>query len=60
LVASSDVRGKPKEILNNLESAYNVYSDEYTNSLECSNFKHDIFGFIFIPLRKLGVRMFLQ
>ena len=60
LVASSDVKGKPKDILNNLESAYNVYSDEYSNSLECSNFKHDVLWFVFIPLRKIGVRMFLQ
>ena len=60
LVASSDVSGRPKEILNNLESAYNVYSDEYTNSLECSNIKHDIFWLFFMPLRKLSIYMFLQ
>jgi len=60
LIASSDVSGRPKEILNNLESAYNVYSDEYSNSLECSNIKHDIFGVIFMPLRKLSIHMFLQ
>ena len=47
LIASSDVKWRPREILNNLESAYNVYSDEYSNTLECSNFKHDIFWFLY-------------
>ena len=43
IIASSNVKSRPKEIINNLESAYNVYSDEYSNSLECSNAKHDVF-----------------
>ena len=60
LVASSDVRWRPREILNNLESAYNVYSDEYSNSLECSNFKHDILWFLFVPLRRASIFMYLQ
>ena len=60
LIASSDTKWRPTEILNNLESAYNVYSDEYSNSLECSNIKHDIFWFLFVPLWKAGVNMFLQ
>ena len=60
LVASSNVKWRPKEILNNLESAYNVYSDEYSNSLECSNFKHDICWFLFVPLWKSWIYMFLQ
>ena len=59
IIASSNVRWRPKEIINNLESAYNVYSDEYSNSLECSNLKHDIFWFIYIPLRTAGVSMYL-
>ena len=60
LVASSNVRWRPREILNNLESAYNVYSDEYSNSLECSNFKHDILWFLFVPLRRASIFMYLQ
>ena len=60
LIASSDVEGRPVEILNNLESTYSVYSDEYSNSLGCPNLKHDLFGFIFIPLWKVGVKLFLQ
>ena len=60
IIASSNVRWRPKEILNNLESAYNVYSDEYSNSLWCSNAKHDIFWFLFVPLWRAGVYMFLQ
>ena len=59
VIASSDVEWRPIEILNNLESAYNVYSDEYSNSLEGSNIKHDIFWFFFLPLWKAGVNMFL-
>ena len=60
LVASSNVKWRPREILNNLESAYNVYSDEYSNSLECSNFKHDILWFLFIPLWRASIFMYLQ
>ena len=60
LVASSDVRWRPKDILNNLESAYNVYSDEYSNSLESSNVKHDIFWWFYIPLWRASIYMFLQ
>ena len=60
LVASSNVKWKPREILNNLESAYNVYSDDYSNSLECSNFKHDLLWFLFIPLRRASIFMYLQ
>ena len=59
IVASSNVRWRPKEILNNLESAYNVYSDEYSNALECSNIKHDILWFIFVPLRRAAIYMYL-
>ena len=59
IIASSDVRWKPKEIINNLESAYNVYSDEYSNSLECSNMKHDIFWWLFVPLWTAWVSMYL-
>ena len=60
LVASSNVKWRPKEILNNLEGAYNVYSDEYSNALDSSNIKHDVFWFLFIPLWKVWVKMFLQ
>ena len=60
LIASSNIKTRPKEILNNIEGAYNVYRDEYSNSLESSNLKHDIFWFFFIPLRRAGVHMFLQ
>ena len=60
LVASSNVKWKPREILNNLESAYNVYNDEYSNTLECSNFKHDLLWFLFVPLRRAGIFLYLQ
>lgn len=59
IVASSDVKGRAKDILNNLESAYNVYSDEYSNSLQSSNVKHDIFWFFYIPLWRAAINMFL-
>jgi len=59
IVASSNIKWKPKEIINNLESAYNVYSDEYSNTLECSNLKHDIFWFFYVPLWTAGVSMYL-
>lgn len=59
IIASSDVKDRPREIINNLESAYNVYSDEYSNSLECSNTKHDVFWFIYIPLWTAWIHMYL-
>jgi len=59
IIASSNVKGRPQEIINNLESAYNVYSDEYSNSLECSNTKHDIFWFFYVPLWTAWVSMYL-
>ena len=59
LIASSNVPWRAKDILNNLESAYNVYSDEYSNALESSNLKHDIFWFLFIPLWRAWVSMYL-
>lgn len=59
IIASSDDKTKPTDILNNLESAYNVYSDEYSNSLQSSNVKHDIFGWFYIPLWKSAVNMFV-
>ena len=60
LVASSDVKERPVQILNNLESAYNVYSDEYSNALESSNLKHDFFWFFYEPLWRASLFMFLQ
>lgn len=59
LVASSDTLGKPREILNNLESAYNVYTDEYSNNLECSNTKHDLFGRMYLHLWTVAVNLYL-
>ena len=59
IIASSNVKSRPKEIINNLESAYNVYSDEYSNSLECSNAKHDVFWFFYVPLWTAGISMYL-
>ena len=59
IIASSNVQGRPREIINNLESAYNVYSDEYSNALECSNMKHDVFWFVYVPLWSVGVSVYL-
>ena len=59
IIASSNVKERPREIINNLESAYNVYSDEYSNALECSNLKHDILWSLYIPLWTAGVSMYL-
>ena len=59
IIASSNVKERPREIINNLESAYNVYSDEYSNALECSNIKHDLFWFFYVPLWTAWVSMYL-
>lgn len=42
-----------------MESAYNVYTDEYSNRLQDDNTKHDIFSGIFIPLWKIAVQFYL-
>ena len=60
IIASSDQKWRPVEILNNLESAYNVYSDEYSNALSSSNTKHDIFWFLYVPIWRSAVSMFIS
>jgi hypothetical protein len=59
LVASSNTPNRPRDILNNLETAYNVYADEYSNALEASNTKHDIFGWLYRPLWTVAVNVYL-
>jgi len=59
LVASSDTLGRPQSIINNLEGTYNVYTDEYSNKLRCPNIKHDVFGWLYIPLRTIAVKLYL-
>jgi hypothetical protein len=55
IVSSSDDRSRLESNLDMLVSAFNIYGDEYGNELEPVNTKHDVFGFIFKPLRKLAV-----
>jgi len=59
MVSESDSPERPKQILNNLEGAFNVYKDEYSNSLVVSNTKHDVFGMIYLPLWRVGVSLYL-
>ncbi len=59
IISSSDVEGQARQNLKAMESAYNVYNDEYSNGLEDDNTKHDIFSGIFIPLWKIAVKFYL-
>ena len=59
IVSSSDVKGQAKQNLKAMESAYNVYTDEYANRLSDDNTKHDMFPWIFQPLWRIGVGYYL-
>ena len=59
IVSSSDVEGQAKQNLKAMESAYNVYTDEYANRLSDDNTKHDMFPWIFQPLWRIGVGYYL-
>ena len=60
VISSSDIEGQARQNLKAMESAYNVYSDEYSNSLEDDNTKHDIFSGIYIPLWKIAANFYLS
>lgn len=59
IISSSDIEGQARQNLKAMESAYNVYNDEYSNWLWDNNTKHDIFSGIFVPLRKIAVYFYL-
>ena len=59
VISSSDVKGQARQNLKAMESAYNVYNDEYSNGLEDNNTKHDIFSGIFLYLWKIAVNFYL-
>lgn len=59
VISSSDVNGQARNNLKAMESAYNVYTDEYANRLSDNNTKHDIFSGIYIPLWKIAVNYYL-
>jgi hypothetical protein len=42
-----------------MESAYNVYNDEYSNGLTDDNTKHDLFGFFYKKLWKIAAKYYL-
>ena len=59
LISSSNEKGQAEKNLKAMESAYNVYNDEYSNGLADNNTKHDIFGFIYKWLWKIAVKYYL-
>ena len=54
IITSSDDKTRLESNVDMLMSAYNIYGDEYGNELKDLNSRHDMFGFIFKPLRKLA------
>lgn len=57
IVTSSDDKARLENNIDILMSAYNIYGDEYGNELRDLNTRHDVFGFIFKPLRKIAVQL---
>lgn len=59
LIVSSDDAAQAKNGIQNLYSAYSVYTDEYGNEFEYPNFKADVFRFISKPIRKFAAKHLL-
>ena len=59
IISSSDVDGQARNNLKAMESAYNVFTDEYSNRISDNNTKHDIFTSIFMPLWKIATNYYL-
>lgn len=59
VISSSDIDGQARNNLKAMESAYNVFTDEYSNRISDNNTKHDIFTSIFMPLWKIATNYYL-
>lgn len=59
VITSSDEKANLEKNMDSIISAYNIYTDEYSNELNESNVKHDVFWFLFKPLRRIGVALYL-
>ena len=59
IISSSDEKGQPEKNLKAMESAYNVYNDEYANGLADNNTKHDIFWWIYKKLWQIAAKYYL-
>ncbi|MCS6983478.1 MAG: TraM recognition domain-containing protein [Candidatus Absconditabacterales bacterium] len=55
LISSSDEADNLEINLDNLITAFGVYSNEYGNKLEEPSIKKDIFGFLFLPIWQMAV-----
>ena len=59
VISSSDEEWQARRNLKSMEAAFNVYSDEYSNSLEDNNTKHDLLSFIYWFLWKIAAQYYL-
>ena len=59
IISSSNEPWQAEKNLKAMESAYNVYNDEYSNGLTDDNTKHDLFGFIYKKLWKIAAKYYL-
>lgn len=59
LITSSDNKENLDTNIDSLVSAYNIYSDEYSNELNEANTKHDVLWFIFKPLWTIASKFYL-
>ena len=57
IVTSSDDKTRLQNNLDMLKSAFTIYGDDYGNELVDQNQKHDLFGRIYKPLRRIGVNL---
>ena len=60
LISFSDEEGQATKNLKAMESAYNVYNDDYANGLTDNNTKHDIFWWLFKWLWKIAANYYLN
>lgn len=54
IATSSENKKQADDNIDILVSAYNIYGDEYGNELDDLNNKHDMLGFLYLPLRKFA------
>ena len=59
IISSSDESDHPRQNLKAMESAYNVYNDEYANGLSDNNTKHDIFSWLYTRLWRIAANYYL-
>lgn len=56
LLTSSDKSTNVRKNLENVTSAYSIYTNQYLNGIKQSNWKEDMFWWFFKPMRRFAIR----